>query len=101
MLTGSLQQSLSLEILVGLLVDNISLTVLILFLLIWFPGLVELLYFEFFPESHRVLDLGNICKVGSVGDTQASHSMSVSPFCKMALKGLRTLVCVVATNFTV
>ena len=33
MLTGSLQQSLSLEILVGLLVDNISLTVLILFLL--------------------------------------------------------------------
>ena len=33
LLTGSLQQSLSLEILVRLLVDNISLTVLILFLL--------------------------------------------------------------------
>ena len=33
MLTGSLQQSLSLEILVGLLVDNISLTVLVLLLL--------------------------------------------------------------------
>ena len=33
MLTGSLQESLSLEILVGLLVDNISLAVLILFLL--------------------------------------------------------------------
>merc|ERR1719221_2189099 len=97
----TLQQSLSLEILVGFLIHHIALAVLILFLLIWFPGLVKLLYLEFLPERHRILDLCHVGEVGSVGDTQASHTVSVPPLSKVSLESLGALVCIVSANFTI
>ena len=85
------QQSLSFQVLVRLLVDNIPLTVLVLFLVVWLPGLVKLLHLQLLPESHCVFYLRHICKVSSVRNTQASHPMSMTPLCKMMLKCLGAL----------
>ena len=44
--------------------------------LFWFPGFIWLLSSQLLPEGHRVLNLGNVGKVGSVWDAQTSHSYS-------------------------
>ena len=86
-----LQQPLSFQILIRLLVDNITLAVLILFLMIRFPSLIELLNLQLFPQRHGVLNLCHISKMCRVGDTQAPHTVSMTPLSKMALECLRPL----------
>jgi hypothetical protein len=39
--------------------------------------------------------------VSRVGNTQASHAMSVTPFSKVTLESFWSLVCVISTNLTI
>ena len=75
----SLEQSLALEIVIGLLVHNIALTVLILLLMVRLPRVLKLLDLDLLPERHCILNVGHIGKVGGVGDSQTSHAMCMAP----------------------
>merc|ERR1719210_2200888 len=77
----SLQQSLALEIVIGLLVDNVALTVLVLLLVVGLPGIFELLHLDLLPQRHGVLYVGHVGKVSSVRDPQTSHTVSMTPLC--------------------
>merc|ERR1712004_37684 len=97
----SLQQSLSLEIVIGLLVDNVALAVLVLLLVVGLPGIFELLHLDLLPQRHGVLYVGHVGKVSSVRDPQTSHTVSMTPLCKVSLEGLGSLVGEVATNLAI
>ena len=110
----SLEQSLALEIVIGFLVHNVALAVLILLLVIRFPCVLELLHLDLLPKRHGILDVGHICKMSGIWNSQTSHAMSMAPLCKsyfmsfdndftckMSLKSLGSLVSEVSTNLTV
>merc|ERR1719410_1972634 len=97
----SLQQSLALEIVIGLLVDNVALAVLVLLLVVGLPGIFELLHLDLLPQRHGVLYVGHVGKVSSVRDPQTSHTVSMTPLCKVSLESLGSLVGEVATNLAI
>ena len=59
----TLQEALPLKILVYFLVDNISLRVFELFLLLGLPRFIGLLRLELLPKGHCVLDLRALYKI--------------------------------------
>ena len=95
------EQSLSFQILVRLLTHNIPTGVFILFLSVRLPSFRRLLQFQLGPQGESVFNLCHISKVGSIGDAQTPHAVSMTPFSKVPLEGLRTSVGIVSTNLTV
>lgn len=97
----TLEQSLSFQILVCLLIYNIPTGVFIFFLSVRLPSFRCLLQFQLGPQGDRVFNLCHISKVGSIWDAQTPHAVSMAPLSKVPLEGLRTSVGIVSTNLTV
>eukprot|EP00050_Salpingoeca_kvevrii_P007597 m.297255 g.297255 ORF g.297255 m.297255 type:complete len:443 (-) comp13570_c0_seq1:266-1594(-) len=94
-----LQKTLSLEQLVCFAVDNITLGVLALFLLISHKGILGLELLDALPQIEGVVDQRDVLELGSVGNAKKSHAMCMAPLAKVLLKRLEALVDLVATDF--
>ena len=58
-------------------------------------------HLKLLPELHGVLDERDIGKVSRVGYAEAAHAVRVSPLGKVALKGLRTAILLIAAYLAV
>lgn len=96
-----LQQALSLQVLVSFFRDDVAKRIFELFVLFRHPSLLILLLLDLLPKLDCIFDLRDVSEMGSVGDAEAAHSMSVSPLAEVSLERLRAFVGVVATNLAV
>lgn len=97
----SSQEPLPLQIFIRFLVNNVAKGILEFFLLLRLPSFSFFLILDLLPQCKSIFNLCHICKMGCIWNTQASHTMSMSPFCKMPLESFGSFIGEVATYLAV